>query len=405
MNRRAMPETRRRDASHQITKGGTRSFAKRAATLFRESEQLHGRIIFTTLVIMPCSAWMTAMGIMNMGIEAGTATTEGSVTAVMTALAASTTLTVAITGLFNTALNAGRRQKRHIVGLAAVLSVFTAGISTTFSIIGNAGAPSIVYNMRDAAPQWSAYFERSVADAGLAKSARATISPAQEIVCGFAEEERTRGIFSGRRGVGQASVALEGGCTGLRRINETLAETAASAEDMRERGAALLQELQDIPKDSSVHVFERQNRFRKVTSELEAIIADAATENVAKRLNAQLAMIKNSVITGGADENDAFAQKQAQAAEHLRGALAVAEREIGRLLAQTETAKAQPPEALLSSGAAVMRYAKRNAPLIFLAVMLDFISLYFLWLLLVSRKSAENVAYAEALPSSHTSRS
>ena len=380
-------------------------FSKRASDLMSESSRLHKRILFTTLVIMPCSAWMTGKGIMEMGIEAGTATTEGSVTAVMTALAASTTLTVAITGLFNTALNAGRKQKRHIVGLAAVLALFTAGISTTFAIIGNAGAPSIVYNMRDAAPAWSAYFERSVADAGLAKSARATILPAEKTICGFAQAEKSRGIFSGRRGVGQASVALEGGCTGLRQINETLAETATASQNMRERGGALLQDLQDIPKDTSIHVFERQNRFRKAAGELESIIADAATENVAERLNAQLAMIKNSVITGGADERDAFAQKQAQAAEHLRGALAVAEREVGKLLAQTQTATVQKPEDLLSSGAAVMRYAQRNLPVILLAVMLDFISMYFLWLLIVSRKSAENAAYAEALPSAHARRS
>ena len=355
------------------------------APLQTAHQRRHVKITLTTLATFASSSWMTAKGIMEKSIEAGIATIDGSVTAVMAALVASTALGTATIQLFNVAMDIDKRQKRHVVTLAATLLPFILCISTFYAILGNAGGASMVYDMRDKAPQWGAYVDNRLADASLSKSIKNIIQPMAKITCEMAHLEATKGVFSGYPGMGKASATLSSACTGLNDITQSLDNSQQGAAAHRAQTAEILQRLYTIPNDTALHVFSRQEAFRQETAALNDILAASGTENIADTVVTRISVVKDSIFSLGGENDSVLGKAQHQAAVNLQRALTSGEEKIAAVIAKAKQTQMDEPKALLESGAAVARYWQRNLPIIALAVMLDLIAMWFLYLLLVSR--------------------
>lgn len=377
--------------------------SKEPEDLKNYSHRLYTKIILVTFIAFGLSSWLTAKGLMEKSIEAGVATTEGSITAVMSAVVAASLLGVSTMSLFGIALHAKHKQRWQVGGLALALLPFVLCISTYYAVIGNAGGPSLVYDMRDKSKDWAQYYDQALMDASAAQSAHAALLPLQSSICGLAKSERSGGILTGSRGTGAVSAAYKSGCDSISTILDTLDDTITRTETRRAESVDILKALQEIPKDTSQTVFERQTDFREQTTVLQDIIAKSGAENVSSRLSAQLDILEASVATLGTQDS-AFGQKQSQSVQNLKISLGLVSEAVSGLLDQSETITLQTPNELLDTGEAVLIYWKRNLPQILLAIMIDLSSLYFLGLLMVSRATTSRDSEIVSITQTQTSK-
>ena len=356
--------------------------------LTAEHRGRHLRVVLAMLCAYGLSCWLTAKGIFDKTIEAGVATPEGMITAMMSAAVAATLIGAGTIMLFGVAMNAARHQRWQIASLIGSLLPFILGISTYFAALANAGPASLVYDMRDRAGEHIAYYQAMMLDASGAQTAHAALSPLQVSVCELAEGEGERGVLTGSPGKQAVYAAYFSGCKNITEIVRTLSDTVSRTAERRDQAAAILAALKAIPKDTSISVFERQAAFRDTAGELRRLIEDSSAERVSERLKAQLEILEASVATLGVHDGT-FGERQSIAIENLKATLGIVSDMVSSLLDESATDTPEPPAELLEMGAAVAVYWQRNIPQILLAVMIDCMTLWFAGLLVVSRGTVD----------------
>lgn len=356
-----------------------------------ELEAVHARrlpkVNLATLTATGLSVGMTAVGLFNKAIEVGTADAAGMGMAVASAVTGCVLLTTATVSLLRIAMDATRRQAWRVILLAAALMPPLFGISTFYAVLGNAGAPSLVYDMRDRAGAWQRYADAILADAAKAGSAADTLTPIRNSISDIAEKERSGGIVSGSRGGGAVASGYASACINISAILDTLQETAVSTEERRDNVTEAIVALQTIPKDQALDVFARQDAFRAKTAELLKTIGQSKSENVAERLKAQLAIMESSVAAMDVQKG-AFGTVQTGAIDGLRHSLEAVSRTVGAFVksdASGGAAVREPSSELPDMGEAVAHYWVRNLPQILLAVLVDLMSFWFCAMLMLSR--------------------
>ncbi len=353
----------------------------------------HGRrqriIMLCLLTTFGLSAWLTTKGMFDKAIEAGVANMEGMITAAMSATVAATALGCATILLMGIAAESFRRQRLAVALLVLALIPFTAGISTYNAILGNAGPASLVYDMRGKVTEYSAYYASVATDASGAQMAKAALEPLEASICILAEGEGKGGAITGSRGKGAVYAAYLSGCTSIRKIVLTLSETVSRTHERQILASDIQKALQVIPDDIDLSVFERQAAFKEEAANLQSLIEENSSENVAGRLRAQLDILQASVATLDVKAGS-FGKKQSSAINSLKEALRLVSETISTLTAESETDRVEAPGELLDMGEAVAVHWKRNIPQILLAILIDALALWFAGLLMVSRNQIEN---------------
>lgn len=346
------------------------------------------KVLLASTTALGLSSWLTAKGHFDKAIEAGVANAEGIVTAAMSAGVAGTVMSTATMILVGVAVEASRRQRRHVLALVGAMLPFTFGVSTYNAVLGNAGPPSLVYEMRDSAQSYIEYYAETEADAARALSAAATLAPLQTSTCYLGEQERENGVLTGSAGRGTTYAAYSSACQNIGTIIETLNDTAARADERGVVADELLAELLAIPDDTSLSVFERQAAFRDTVREIEALVDDAGAEQVSARLGPQLEILEAS-IAGLGTASGALGDRQAAANANLTNTLGTVHDTVQAFVSPESTTLSKPG-ALRDMGAAVLAYWHRNIPQILLAVLIDLMPGWFLGLLMVSRGTFED---------------
>lgn len=345
-------------------------------------------ILFATFGAFLLSCWLTAKGLFDRAIEAGTASPEGMVTALMSAAVAATLIGLATMLVFGVALGAIKRQRWSLVFLAIALMPFMLGISTYNAVLGNAGPPSLADNLADTADAIAAHYEGATSDAAGAQSAAAALAPTKASICALADGEKDKGVLSGYAGKGGVYAAYLSGCESVGVIVETLSDTAARTQSRRDEAGAHLAALKSIPRDSKRNIFARKAAFEAHAEALRKLLEASGAENVTRRLQAQLKALEGSIVTLGVKDG-AFGKKQAKSIEDLRAKLAHVSAVVTEMLAAAPVQQGAAPPRLLSMAAAVRVYWDRNIPSILIAIASDFMWLWFLGLLSVSRAGLE----------------
>lgn len=357
----------------------------------RELEAAHARrpakVYLATLSATGLSAGMMAKGLFDKAVESSTAGVIGMGMAVASAVTATALLTTATMSLFGIAMDASRKQAFKVALLSTTLMVPTLGISTFYGVLGNAGEASLVYDMRDRAAAWQIYAETSMAaDAAQAKSAADTLIPIRNDICDTAERERNNGLLSGSRGTGAISSGYARSCTNISSILDTLTQTATDTNTRRKEVMAIVMAMHAVPKNETLNVFERQDAFREQAVKLKEILSLSGTENVGERLKAQLAIMESSV-TAMDVQIGSFGERQTNAIQGLRQSLNSVKETVSAFLSGTSSGSvaSEPSAELPDMGAAVMTYWIKNLPQILMAVLVDFMPLYFCAMLMLSR--------------------
>lgn len=346
------------------------------------------KVLLASTTALGLSSWLTAKGLFDKAVEAGVANAEGIVTAAMSAGVAGTIMSTATMLLVGVAVEASRRQRGHVLALAGAMLPFVLGISTYNAVLGNAGPPSLVYEMRDRAKSYIEYHAETEADAARALSAAATLAPLETTTCYLGEQEGASGVLTGAAGRGTTYAAYSSACRNIGTIIETLNDTATRADERGGAADELLTELLAIPDDTSLSVFERQAAFRDTAREIDALAGEAGAERVSARLGPQLEILEAS-IAGLGTASGTLGDRQAAANSNLRDTLGTVRNTV-QAFVTNETATPSKPGALRDMGAAVLAYWHRNIPQILLAVLIDLMPGWFLGLLMVSRGTFED---------------
>ena len=206
--------------------------------IFREIRRLEAvrngrrtKVQLASASALALSSWLTGKGLFDKSIEAGVANAEGMVTAAMSAGVAGTLMSTSTMLLLSAAIEAGRRQRRQMFALTVTILPFVLGISSYNGVIGNAGPPSLVYDMRFSAQAHIIYYGGSEADAAKAQSAALALGPLQSSTCFLAEAEHRDGALTGSRGKGQTYASYASACAHIAAIIETLGETVSRRDE------------------------------------------------------------------------------------------------------------------------------------------------------------------------------
>lgn len=279
-----------------------------------------------------------------------------------------------------------KKTKRTII-LGASLSPFVIGISTIMAIKGLTMAPALYFDMRERAQEWVSYAEYRQADPAAAQSVADTLAPVHHSICTAADMEGSQGLITGSPGKGAVSAALVSSCTGLDAIAETLQQTVERNTRRTESLTAALEALRKIPEQEDLSIFERQNKFRGLASEIRADLAEGSAENLREKVSAQISVLSNSIVQLE-PQNGQFGERQTSAVASLKLQLVEVDRIVkGFLELSTSSEDMAEPADLLSSGAAIKRWWPRMVPQILLAIAVDLSILWMATFLTLSRAS------------------
>jgi len=351
-------------------------------------EWLRRIVAIVTYLMIPASVLsgiLTAVGIFNKGVEAETITTVDIITALCTASIAALLVAGGQILLFNVTVRADKSQRRQIIGLTAVLIIFTLAISSYSNIIATAGSPSLVYAMRSKTLEYTDYVERSVDAGANAKAASDALLPVSNSICALAEKETTSGLLSGSAGRGAVAAAYSSSCTSLETITGILNASDLQAKARKTETDAMLQHLHSIPRAEG-SIFARQAAYRDSAAALRNLVTSSGNAKRAETLKAQMAVMAQSVAsleTSGT----AFGKKQDAAVSSLKSSLEQVADIVGKLTEYDASFKA--PDDLPDMMEAIMRYPLRNAQNILISIMIDGFPIFIVFLLGVARRSAE----------------
>jgi hypothetical protein len=300
--------------------------------------------------------------------------------------------------LFGLAMQAGKAQRKHVIGLMLAIMPLVFCVSTYNAILATSAQRSMIFDMRDQTAAWQDYVDTALQDAASAKNAQASLLPLQSSLCTLAHGERNGGLLSGSRGTGAVYSAYASACGSVGAIIDTLAVTVEQTATHRTDAVAIIAEMDRIPRDTGMTVFDRQAAFKQQEVRLRKLISETSAERVAEQVRAQLNVLQNSVATLGAQDG-AFGQKQTQAVENLKSSLGLVSDAVNGLLADSGAADASMPAGVLSMDEATFKYLGRNLPSVMIAVATDAFSLWLVAFLLIARQMANS--RREALNSSN----
>lgn len=358
------------------------------SALQRKHMLLYVRALLASLCVMPPNFWFTTLGLFNAAVEAGVASPSGLGTALMSAMLAAVLIGAANIILFQIAANALKQQRWAVAGLAISLFPFILGISTYNAVLGNAGPPALVYDMRDLADDHATYYELRIADAAGAQSAAVALAPLESSVCTMAAKESSEGLLSGSAGQGGVYAAYTSGCEAVRSIIATLNDTHTRTNARRDKAAEVLSRLRDLPNDANVSVFERRARFRDVVGDLSKLLEASGAENVTQRLRAQLGILHASIASLGV-KGGAFGQRQTSVINNLKGSLSKAANIVNTMMLSDQGGAPARPAKLRPMIEAVWAYKLRLAPQIMIAIASDFMLLWLLRSISVSKATLD----------------
>lgn len=184
---------------------------------------------------------------------------------------------------------------RFIV-LALAMIPFIGGVSTINGIYGTSAPAALSYDLQEKAPEWREYVKAASADANKANQALDVVGPINAAVCDDAEGALT-GRMTGIGGAGPVSAGYAKGCAYTGNVVETLSEMATAQAARRDNLSSLLEQLELVPRDGELSVFERRDRFRMITTEIDAVLSESDAANVAETLKTQMANLNGLVAT------------------------------------------------------------------------------------------------------------
>lgn len=335
------------------------------------------------------SSVITAKGMADTAVEAGVASLENMIAVGLGATTSSLLLGTATISLMGLATVAARKHCRSVLALAVLLAPFTAGISTYSAIQGNAGQPALVYDMRDKASGYANYLEHHLADAAGASNTAAALEPLKSSICVLADKEGSSGVLTGAAGKGSVQAAYIGACESTTIIIEIALETAARTDERRDEGGLLVQDMAAIADEHDINVFERQRLFRDASKAVLELIAESRTEDVTRRVRAQLDILEASIASVGIKDG-VFGKTQADAIENLKTSLTAVKGIVNDLLAGPDGPHIEPPGDLHFMAAAVWEYRLRVLPQIMIAIAADLMPYWYFGLLFLSKAMADS---------------
>lgn len=331
------------------------------------------------------SAWLTTKGLFDAKIEAHAANTEGMITAAMTAIVAAIMIGGANMLLFGLATHASRNQRWQVIGLVCCILPFVAAISTYNAILATSAEKSGILALRERVVTLTDYMDASMQDAVNAKAAKDSLLPLQSSLCSLTQGEASGGILTGgAKGKGATFASYFASCRSVSDIITTLEQTVAATETRREQAAAILAKMEEIPRDTSITVFERMHLVKQQDRLLGKLIRNSRSERVADRLAAQLNILENSVASLGVKQG-AFGRTQEQAIANLRTTLSSVSGTIETLLASRSETSIKQPEPMPSIEQSIARHWKSSIPTIAIAIATDGFSLWLIAFIFTAR--------------------
>ena len=271
----------------------------------------------------------------------------------------------------------------------AVSLPFLAAISTYNAILATSAEKSAILALRDRVVILTDYMDASMQDAVNAKAAKDSLMPLKSSICSLAQGEASGGILTGgARGKGAVFGAYFASCNSVTDIIETLEQTAIDTEQRRDDATIILIEMDDIPRNTAITVFERMHQVKQQDRLLLKLVKDSNTERVADRLKAQLKILEESVASLGR-QSGKLGQQQDQAVENLRQSLSSVSGTIETLVANSADVTIQKPEPMLSIEQSIARHWKASIPTIAIAIATDAFSLWLIAFLFVARSMVQ----------------
>ena len=356
--------------------------------LQRKHNRRHTYIQLCSIVIFALSGWLTTKGFFDVAIEGAVATTEGMLTSSMLAATATTALGTATLMLYSVAANAFKAQRFSVIALACILVPFIFGISTVSNIIASTGSVAVVRDMRIKASAHENYY-RSVSKGTVSvKSTEAALAPLAASLCDMDEGEGTHGAITGSAGKQAVYASYFSACTSMQKMLEIIQNTTMLENDRHDAADKILQALQSIPEDVNLSIFERQAAFRLKVRELRSLIARSHVESLPEQINMQMNVLQTSIIALDTHDN-AFGKRQSGAIAGLKNTLSNVSEIINKLTESSSTKIANPPDNLLNLITAIRTYWTEFLPQVALAILVDMLGLWFVCLLIVSRRTIE----------------
>lgn len=347
--------------------------------------------VLAKLIALPTmilAAWLTTKGLFDSQIEAHAANTEGMITTTMTAVVAIVVIGGGTMLLFDLAIEAGRAERKQVIGLAAALLPLILGISTYNAVLATSADRAMVIDMQDKTAAWQRFVESTAQASPQAQSAKDSLATLQASLCSLAQNERKHGLLSGSGGTGAVSAAYSSACSSVEAILLTLVQTAERSQSQQDKAAEILDALDAIPQNAAISVFERQKLYKVQDRALRKVLNDTAGQGIAAQVKAQLSILQNSVASLGTQDG-AFGHKQDQAVANLKESLGLVIKTVDGLLHQNES-QITPPEGLLAMDEAVFKHLWRNAPRVLIALATDFFVLWLLAFLMVAKNTAQS---------------
>lgn len=347
--------------------------------------------VLAKLIALPTTilaAWLTTKGLYDSTVEAHAASTEGMVTATMTAVVAIIIIGGGTMLLFDLAVEAGRAQRKQVIALAAALLPLILGISTYNAVLATSADRAMVLDMQDKTAAWQRFFDFTAQASPQAQSAKDSLAPLQASLCSLAQNERKHGLLSGSGGTGAVSAAYSSACSSVEAILLTLVQTAERSQSQQDKAAEILDALDAIPQNAAISVFERQKLYKVQDRALRKLLSESGAQGIAEQVKAQLGILQNSVASLGTQDG-AFGQKQDQAVANLKESLGLVIKTVDGLLYQNKS-QITPPEGLLAMDEATFKYLWRNTPRVLIALATDFFALWLLAFLIVAKNTAQS---------------
>ncbi len=342
---------------------------------------------FIRLMVFPfavLSAWLSAKGLFDARIADFASSTEGMITAAMTAVIAALMVFGANTLLFGLATQVTRKQRWKVVALTIAILPFIFGVSTYNAILATTSERAVIQGLRDRVILHEEYIAASTQDTDNAQAAEAGLLPLKESLCSLAHGEKSGGILTGgASGYGSVYAAYSSSCASVGRIIDTLSDTKSATHAQRGAFADILAQMESIPRDTSLTVFERAEQFRDADRKLYTLLQNTHSERVADRLEVQLSVLEQTVASLGT-KSGSLGKKQDRAIANLKDTLSHVSDTLETLM-KTDGTVMQKPKPMLTMNEAVARYWKSSLSNIMISVASDTFSIWLICFLLVSR--------------------
>ncbi|MEP1145479.1 MAG: hypothetical protein ABJH52_17275 [Henriciella sp.] len=261
--------------------------------------------------------------------------------------------------------------------LMAIIVPFIFGVSTIMAMFGTSGIPALSFDLQDRVPQYERFIDVQTADGNKASQAFAVVEPIRATVCDDADGA-LKGRITGVGGAGAVSAGYAKGCAYTGKVAETLSDMATAQAERRRQLSGLVEQLALVPRDSELSVFERRDRYRVLTTEIDAILRESDAANVADTLKAQMANLNGLVATVPIRPGP-HADVQRAAMDALQGYFETIETTVSDLMDADAvlTSGVDRPGELMPMHEAVYKYRDRLAPGLILAVAIDTMCIFF----------------------------